>query len=108
MAWKRILVGWQGVFRAVVLELLPVRELAEHFSPDTGCPTKELPSMAGLVFLSDFLDWNAVDAADAYSLLKKGGRSSCRAVRVWKVACFLRLGRSLALPANVIQQAAKL
>ena len=68
MARERILSGWQGVFRAVVLELLPVRELAEHFSPDTGCPTKELHSMAGLVFLSDFFDWNAVDAADAYMM----------------------------------------
>ena len=68
MARERILSGWQGVFRAVVLELLPVQQLAEHFSPDTGCPTKELHSMAGLVFLSDFFDWNAVDAADAYML----------------------------------------
>lgn len=68
MARERILSGWQGVFRAVVLELLPVKELAEHFSPDTGCPTKELHSMAGLVFLSDFFDWNAVDAADAYMM----------------------------------------
>jgi len=65
MARERILSGWQGLFRAVVVELLPVRELVEHFSPDTGCHTKELHSMAGLVFLSDFFDWNAVDAADA-------------------------------------------
>ncbi|MCX7394242.1 MAG: hypothetical protein NTW75_08945 [Planctomycetales bacterium] len=65
MARERFLSGWQGLFRAVVVELLPVRELVEHFSPDTGCPTKELHSMAGLVFLSDVFDWNAVDAADA-------------------------------------------
>ena len=68
MARRRILTGWQGVFRAVVLKLLPVRELAQHFSVDMGCPTKELYSMAGLVFLSDFFDWNAVDAADAYMM----------------------------------------
>ena len=68
MARERILSGWQGVFRAVVLELLPVRQLAEHFSPDRGCPPKELHSMAGLVFLADFFDWNAVAAADAYRM----------------------------------------
>jgi len=68
MARRRILNGWQGVFRAVVLELLPVSQLAQHFSADTGCPTKELYSMAGLVFLADFFDWNALDAADAYMM----------------------------------------
>ena len=62
MARRRILSGWQGVFRAVVLQLLPVKQLAEHFSADQGCPTKELYSMAGLVFLADFFDWNALDA----------------------------------------------
>ena len=65
MARRRILTGWQGVFRAVVLKLLPVGPLAGHFSADTGCPTKELYSMAGLVFLADFFDWNARDAAAA-------------------------------------------
>lgn len=68
MARRRILSGWQGVFRAVVLKLLPVKQLAEHFSADRGCPTKELYSMAGLVFLADFFDWNALDAADAYMM----------------------------------------
>ena len=68
MARRRILCGWQGVFRSVVLKLLPVKELAQHFSEDMGCQTKELYSMAGLVFLADFFGWNAVAAADAYML----------------------------------------
>jgi hypothetical protein len=68
MARRHILSGWQGVFRAVVLKLLPVKQLAEHFSVDLGCPTKELYSMAGLVFLADFFDWNALDAANAYMM----------------------------------------
>lgn len=68
MARQRILTGWQGIFRTVVLDLLPVKELAQHFSETMGCPTKELYSMAGLVFLSDFFDWNALDAADAYMM----------------------------------------
>jgi len=58
--------GWQGVFRHVLLELMPVGELAEHFSRELGAPTKELYSMAGLVFLADFFDWTAQEAAEAY------------------------------------------
>ena len=65
MARRRILSGGQGVLRAVVLPLLPVTTLAAHFSEDRGCPTRELYSMAGLVFLADFFDGNAVEAADA-------------------------------------------
>ena len=58
--------GWQGVFRHVVLELLPVPKLVEHFSPSMGAPTKELFSMAGLVFLADFFSGTAADATQAY------------------------------------------
>jgi Transposase DDE domain len=68
LARNRIQTGWQGLFRTVVLELLPVKQLSTHFSPDMGCPTKELYSMAGLVFLADFFDWNALEAADAYMM----------------------------------------
>ena len=68
MARRRIMSGWQGLVRTVVLELLPVKELSRHFSADMGCPTKELYSMAGLVFLADFFDWNALEAADAYMM----------------------------------------
>ena len=35
MARRRVLGGGQGVFRAVVLQLLPVGPLARHFSADT-------------------------------------------------------------------------
>ena len=52
----------------MVLKLLPVTKLATHFSEDMGCQTKELYSMAGLVFLTDFFGWTAVEAADAYML----------------------------------------
>src|SRR5271166_140675 len=58
--------GWQGVFRHVLLELMPVGELAENFSRDLGAPTNELYSMAGLVFLADFFDWTAQEATEAY------------------------------------------
>jgi hypothetical protein len=58
--------GWQGVFRHVLLKLMPVGELAQHFSRELGAPTKELYSMAGLVFMTDFFDWTAQEAAEAY------------------------------------------
>lgn len=58
--------GWQGVFRHVLLEVMPVDELATHFSDSFGAPTKELYSMAALVFLADFFGWTAQEAAEAY------------------------------------------
>jgi hypothetical protein len=63
---KIIQVGWQGVFRHVLLEVMPVGHLAKHFSDSLGAPTKELFSMAGLVFLTDFFDWTGQDAIEAY------------------------------------------
>jgi hypothetical protein len=58
--------GWQGVVRHLLLALMPVGELAQHFSRQLGAPTKELYSMAGLVFLTDFFGWTAQEAAEAY------------------------------------------
>jgi len=58
--------GWQGVFRHVLLEVMPVGQLATHFSDSFGAPTKELYSMAGLVFLADFFGWTNQEAAEAY------------------------------------------
>ncbi len=58
--------GWQGVFRHVLLDVMPVAELGEHFSDSMGAPSKELYSMSGLVFLADFFGWKAHDAIEAY------------------------------------------
>src|SRR3954463_6972540 len=58
--------GWQGVFRHVLLEVMPVPQLGSHFSDSMGAPTKELYSMAGLVFLADFFGWDAQEAIEAY------------------------------------------
>jgi len=66
MAYQRIRDGWQGVFRHVILELLPARELGEHFSPDQGRSTKELYSMAGLLLIKEFQNWTLTEAAEAY------------------------------------------
>jgi Transposase DDE domain len=66
-AGQRIIIkGWQGVFRHALLDAMPVGELAENFSQSLGAPTKELYSMAGLVFLADFHNWTAEQAAENY------------------------------------------
>ena len=64
---KRLLDGWPGVFRHVILELMPVDTISGHFSPTMGRPTKELYSMAGLLLIQEFMDWTKDQALDAYS-----------------------------------------
>ncbi len=65
LGWRIIADGWQGVFRHVLLEVMPVAELGSHFSDSMGAPTKELYSMAGLVFFADFFDWTPQEAIEA-------------------------------------------
>ena len=64
---KRLLDNWPGVFRHVILELMPVDAISGHFDPVMGRPTKELYSMAGLILLMEFMDWTKEQALDAYS-----------------------------------------
>jgi len=64
---KRLLDGWTGVFRHVILELMPVETISGHFDPNMGRPTKELYSMAGLLLIKEFMDWTKDEALDAYS-----------------------------------------
>ncbi len=66
LAYKTIRNGWQGVFRHVILELLPAEIVAGEFHPIMGRPTKELYSVAGLTFIMEFQDWTKEEAAQAY------------------------------------------
>ncbi len=100
--------GWQGVFRHVILEVLPVAELSQHFHPSLGAPTKELYSMAGLVFLADFHGWTAQQAAEAYMFhtdlqyalnLEPGAEVSSRTVERYQ-----RLFRAVDLAADIFGQ----
>ena len=63
---KRLLNGYHGVFRHIILELMPVNAVSEHFDPTLGRPTKELYSMAGLLLMKEFKDWTKDEAIDAY------------------------------------------
>lgn len=64
---KRLLDGWAGVFRHIILELMPVETISGYFDPAMGRPTKELYSMAGLLLIKEFMDWTKDEALDAYS-----------------------------------------
>ena len=64
---KRLLDSWAGIFRHVILELMPVETISGHFDPAMGRPTKELYSMAGLLLIKEFMDWTKDEALDAYS-----------------------------------------
>jgi len=66
LAYKTLISGWQGVFRHVILEVLPAPEIANHFNPTFGRPTKELYSIAGLLLIKEFMDWTEEIAANAY------------------------------------------
>lgn len=58
--------NWPGVFRHVILELMPVDTLRQHFHPIWGRPTQELYSMAGLILLMECLNWTQEQAVAAY------------------------------------------
>jgi len=64
---KRLLDNWPGVFRHVILELMPVNTISGNFDPTMGRPTKELYSIAGLLLIQEFMDWTKDEALDAYS-----------------------------------------
>lgn len=66
LAYQRLRNGWQHVFRETLLELMPVDALKGHFDPVLGQPTKELYSMAGLIFIMEFKNWTAGEASEAY------------------------------------------
>jgi hypothetical protein len=63
---QRIADGWQSVFRAILLALMPVKQLGTHFHPTIGRPTKELYSVAGLLFLQESNGWTNAQAVDVY------------------------------------------
>jgi hypothetical protein len=67
VAYNRLQHSWEQLFRLAILGLLPASKLAQHFHPVWGRPTKELYSMAGLIFIMEFRDWTQEEAVEAYS-----------------------------------------
>lgn len=66
LAYDVVRGGWQGVFRHVILALLPAPQLAKHFHATIGRPTKEVYSMAGLILIQEFHGWSAEEAVQGY------------------------------------------
>ena len=66
LGFKRITTGWQGIFRHVLLKLMPAGQLGEHFHEFLGRPTKELYAVAGLLFLQELHGWTNAQAVEAY------------------------------------------
>ena len=64
---KRLLDGWPGVFRHIILELMPVDAVSVHFDATQGRPTRELYSLAGLLLIKEFMNWTKQHTLDAYS-----------------------------------------
>ncbi|MFH1615987.1 MAG: hypothetical protein ABIG61_13000 [Planctomycetota bacterium] len=64
---KRLLDSWHGVFRHVILELMPVDAVSGHFDSTMGRPTKELYSIAGLLLIKEFKNWTKDETLEAYS-----------------------------------------
>jgi len=54
------------MIRVIHLGVKPAQIIAGEFAPDNGRPTKELYSVAGLIFISEFMDWTTEQAAQAY------------------------------------------
>jgi len=66
MALKFLRSDWPGLFRSQMLVLMPARELGEHFHPSQGAPTKELYSMAGLIFLKEYFNLTIEQTIERY------------------------------------------
>ena len=66
MTLKLLRGDWPGLFRTQILQLMPARELGEHFHPSLGCRTKELYGMAGVIFLKEFFDLGIGQTVERY------------------------------------------
>jgi hypothetical protein len=66
MAIRHLREDWPGLFRTQILHLMPVAAIAEHFHPTLGCRTKELYSMAGLIFLKEFFNLTIAETIRRY------------------------------------------
>jgi hypothetical protein len=63
---RLLLDDWPGVFRHVILELMPAEQLGSHLHATMGRPSKELYSMAGLLMLMELMDWTKQEAMYEY------------------------------------------
>ncbi len=104
--YAKLRTRWQGLFHDVLLELMPADALAQQFHEQLGRPTKELYSVAGLIFLKACNDWTDEQAVEAYcfrsdvqyALNVCGGQVE---ISLRTLERYLRLFRELGLAAHV-------
>ena len=80
VACRKLKTGWPHLFRSAILKLMPAQKLAEPFHPEIGLPTRELYSMAGLLFVMKLCNWTHEEAANAICLTSSFFSKSVRRV----------------------------
>ncbi len=63
--WKQIKSGWQSLFRDVLLEQMPVKEVSAQMSDSDGRPSVELHSIIGLLLIRDLYGWTVPQTHEA-------------------------------------------
>lgn len=58
---------WEGVFRATILELMPVAAMGERLCVDNGRPSHELYAMCGLIMMKEYFGWTIEETIWKYS-----------------------------------------
>jgi hypothetical protein len=56
---------WSQAFRDHILPVLPVGQVASHFSSNHGRPTKDILTVEGLLLLQEMNDWTDKEAQRA-------------------------------------------
>lgn len=59
--------GMHGVFRRLILRLMPVDELGKHLSEKTGRPSMELYAVSGLILFQDWHGWTDDETVRRYN-----------------------------------------
>lgn len=59
--------GWPGLFREHILPSIPVSEVAKHFDPDMGRPSKELYAMLGTLILQQTFNLTDEETVQQYA-----------------------------------------
>lgn len=67
-AYQLLTTGWCQAFRQVMIQLTSAVAIVDEQQAEQPMdrPTKELYTMAGLIFLMEFRDWSQEKAVDSY------------------------------------------
>lgn len=66
-AFNQLEDNWPGLMRRTLLGMMPAEELGKKLHGSFGRPSKELYSMAGLIFLMETFNWTHQEAVEHYT-----------------------------------------